>query len=243
MLTSDSLRKAISLTPRSRTHRPQMQALFSIVECLHPRKYLEIGAFEGRSAILFTLLAALKDRSLPVHLTSVDSWQGGDEHRQGELPMDSVEETYDAVIRECSSWFGPDSLFEKCKGFSDQVMASLRDRRGSYDLILIDAGHKAKDVLVDMVYAWPLLRPGGVMILDDYTWIPNHQVIDFQLHSPKMGIDAFCSCFADELTIISNMPLLQLYLYKNSPLGKHYQALHIAMPDLPEIIESSGLFA
>jgi hypothetical protein len=121
-------------------------------------------------------------------------------------------------------------------------LASIRDRVGFYDVILIDAGHKAKDVLTDMIYAWPLLRKGGIMILDDYTWIPKHGVSDFQLHAPKLGIDAFVNCFADELTILSNMPLLQLYLSKQSLLSSHYQALSLELPELPSVFRDAEIF-
>jgi len=187
------------------------------------------------------LFSALTDSSQPAHLTSIDSWQGGDEHKQGGMAMNSVEQAYDQTLQVCRNWLHSDSCFEKHKAFSDAALSQIRDRVGFYDLILIDAGHKAKDVLIDMIYAWPLLRGGGVMILDDYTWLPNHEVNSFQLHSPKMGIDAFCQCFADELTILSNMPLLQLYLYKNPPFSKHYQALSLDLPALPDIVKASGL--
>lgn len=72
------------------------------------------------------------------------------------------------------------------------------------------------DILADMVNAWPLLREGGVMILDDYTWIPQHKTECAFLNAPKIAIDSFCNCYAEELLIISNMPLLQLYLLKNA---------------------------
>jgi hypothetical protein len=36
------------------------------------------------------------------------------------------------------------------------------------DLIYIDAGHEEDEVLIDLKRFWPLLRPGGYMIGDDY---------------------------------------------------------------------------
>lgn len=241
MLTPECLQKAVRLTAGSRSYEPQLEALAAIFEFLNPKRYLEVGAFEGRSALLFCLFAALHDPLNPVHLTSVDSWQGGDEHVQGGIAMSQVESSYDETLSLCRDWLHPDSVFEKHKEFSDVALNRIRAKGVAYDLILIDAGHKAKDVLVDMVYAWPLLRAGGVMIVDDYTWVPKHDVNGLLLHSPKVGIDAFCACYADELTILSNMPLLQLYVYKNPPFGKHYQALRLRLPSLPEIVKSSGL--
>jgi len=241
MLDRDQLARAVQLTGRSQTYRLQLQALAAIVRFIRPTRYLEVGAFEGRSALLFSGLSAIQELTYPVHVTSVDSWQGGDEHQEEGLAMGAIEATFDQVIQACCSWVPAESQFEKLKALSTVALADLRERQGYYDLILIDAGHKAKDVLQDLVYAWPLLRPGGVMILDDYTWVPKHDVGDHLLHAPKLGIDAFCSCFADEITILSNLPLLQLYLLKESPLGKHYQALGLELPELHPLFEGVGL--
>ena len=41
---------------------------------------------------------------------------------------------------------------------------------GLFDLVYIDGSHSAKDVLLDSLLAWRLLRPGGAMIWDDYEW-------------------------------------------------------------------------
>jgi predicted O-methyltransferase YrrM len=203
---------------------------------------LEVGAFEGRSAWLFASLAALRQPPAPIHLTSVDSWYGGDEHQQAEMPFQPIEDSYDRVVEEIKTLFESGAQFEKIKGLSTTGLASIRDRIGFYDVILIDAGHKAKDVLSDMIYAWPLLREGGVMILDDYTWVPRHGVSDFQLHAPKLGIDAFVNCFADELTILCNMPLLQLYLSKQPASGSHYNALFLDLPELPSVFRDAEIF-
>lgn len=241
MVNPDELARLVQLTGRSKTYRAQLQALTAIVRYVRPVRYLEVGAFEGRSALLYSSLSAIQDTAYPVHVTSVDSWQGGDEHQQEGLAMGSIEATFDHVIQGCRAWLPPESRFEKLKALSTAALAELRERQGYYDLILIDAGHKAKDVLQDLVYAWPLLRTGGVMILDDYTWVPKHVASDYLLNAPKLGIDSFCSCFADEITILSNLPLLQLYLLKESPYGKHYQALSLDLPDLHPLFTGVGL--
>lgn len=155
--------------------------------------------------------------------------------------MGSVESCYDSVVQECKAILSGASVFEKIKGLSCDSLASIRSRQNFYDLILVDAGHKAKDVLADMVHAWPLLRAGGVMILDDYTWIPKHQVSDLLINAPKLGIDSFLNCYADELTILSNLPLLQMYLLKSPSGNAHYQALALDLPSVPAVLENTGL--
>ena len=56
-----------------------------------------------------------------------------------------------------------------------------------YDFIYIDGSHEAKDVLMDAVLAWGLLKVGGVMAFDDYEG-------DGYLEPealPKIAIDGF----------------------------------------------------
>jgi hypothetical protein len=43
--------------------------------------------------------------------------------------------------------------------------------------------------------AWPLLKPAGLMVFDDYLWGDSRDI----LHRPKMAIDAFTNIFAEEL--------------------------------------------
>jgi hypothetical protein len=92
------------------------------------------------------------------------------------------------------------------------------------------------------MHAWPLLRDGGAIILDDYTWVPRHYTTSPQLHAPKMAIDAFCQCYADEITLLTNMPLLQLYFMKLPP--SRMPSYSMALPDaeLPSVFESAGFF-
>ena len=68
-----------------------------------------------------------------------------------------------------------------------------------FDFIYIDGSHIAKDVLTDACMAWPLLKPKGLMVFDDYLWTPNARDI---LHRPKLAIDAFVNIFAEEVEIV-----------------------------------------
>ena len=67
-----------------------------------------------------------------------------------------------------------------------------------YDFIYIDGSHIAKDVLTDACMAWPLLKPKGLMVFDDYLWGDPRDI----LHRPKPAIDAFCNLFAEEAEIV-----------------------------------------
>lgn len=143
-----------------------------------PARVLEIGAWEGRSALFFL---NYMPRS---HLTSIDTWGGGDEHqddaRWSSLIADS-ERCFDANLAAFAS------RLEKIKAASAAALADLAIASRRFDVVYVDGSHRAPDVYSDGALAWTMLEPGGVMIFDDYEW---HDMPDAR-DRPKLGIDAF----------------------------------------------------
>lgn len=182
------------------------------------RAFLEIGSFEGRSAVW--IIENMMEKG--GFIDCVDTWAGGEEH--GGLDMMSVEDRFDhniclalggATLREDREdfgyWLRPDCYMVKdnytrvykYKAKSTELLAkSLYDpmcfKHGLYDFIYIDGSHVAKDVLTDACMAWPLLKPSGIMVFDDYLWGEARDI----LHRPKPAIDAFVNLFAEEIDII-----------------------------------------
>jgi hypothetical protein len=69
----------------------------------------------------------------------------------------------------------------------------------SFDIIYIDGGHDVRSVLIDSVHSWRLLRPGGLLIFDDYMLGQGRFPMDL---TPKPAIDVFLTGFISELDII-----------------------------------------
>ena len=92
----------------------------------------------------------------------------------------------------------------------------LTNRGAEYfDWIYVDGSHEAPDVLADAVLAFMLLRPGGLLVFDDYLWaMPDAPVADFY-QLPKPAIDAFVNINQRKLDIVL-APLYQLYVRKLS---------------------------
>lgn len=178
--------------------------------------YLEIGSFEGLSASLF--LSAAKDyaNSLPassLRLTCIDSWEGGIEH-QG-MDFAAIEHSFDLEVARAVDVYCPacKPVVEKIKSLSHPALCRMLGGRSlSYDLIYVDGSHNAADTLADIVLCWFLLKVGGIMIIDDYLWrSPQGKGA---LHEPKMAIDAFTSIFGEQLQIVPDAPLRQMYFVK-----------------------------
>lgn len=147
--------------------------------------YLEIGAFEGRSAVW--MLENILTHST-ARLTAIDLFDG------------PYKEKYSANIERT----GEAKKVTTIANFSQIALRGLP--LDSFDIIYIDGSHAKEDVLEDAVLSWRLLKVGGILIFDDYRWAgftvknTSDQPTDF----PKTAIDAFATCFGDRLEVIHN---------------------------------------
>jgi predicted O-methyltransferase YrrM len=72
---------------------------------------------------------------------------------------------------------------------------------GAFDFIYIDADHTTVGVLLDAELSWPLLKSGGIMAFDDYTWGRNLP----PSKTPRPGILLFTERHKEELdTLVIN---------------------------------------
>lgn len=184
----------------------------SLFEEFTVQRMLEIGSYEGRSVSFCA--DTLCGNNKPLHACCIDTWQGSFEH--GHHDMAAVEQRFDANMAVLEGRYPELFSFEKCKTDSISACASrLSDATGSeFDFIFIDGSHAAPDVLSDAVFSWPLLKPGGLMIFDDYQWNYGYRKTGNPLATPRPAIDAFIACFQDKLEVITGLPLYQLYLRK-----------------------------
>lgn len=152
-------------------------------------KALEIGSWEGLSS--FFILSEMPRAKL----TCVDTWEGGDEHKDGQTPnyskMKIVEQNFDENL----STFA--DRLHKFKGTSFSFFNSAPER-SVYDFIYVDGSHHSDDVLVDALKCFEVLKVGGVMIFDDYFWRHYPRATD----NPAGAINAFLRLKRGSLEII-----------------------------------------
>ncbi len=140
--------------------------------------YLEIGVFEGRS-VLWMLDNVLTDPSARV--TAID------------LFPDDLEQRF----RKNLDRSGQSAKATVLKGLSQHILRKLDP--DSYDIIYIDGGHTADNVLADLVLSWDLLKPGGILILDDYAWKSKEFPDELR---PQLAVDAFITAFRNYLVVV-----------------------------------------
>jgi predicted O-methyltransferase YrrM len=153
---------------------------------------IEIGAFEGRSSIWF-LEHILTHPSATI--TCIDVFS---EEYTGYGNFSSYEKVFDRNV-EASTM---KSQVIKIKGDSKVILRTLPI--GVYDFVYIDGSHIAKDVLMDAVLVWDLLKPGGVIIFDDYRTrgAPGHP--QGPAYFPQIAIDAFLRVYKPYIDILHN---------------------------------------
>ena len=165
---------------------------------------MEIGSFEGRSSVWFLDNLLTNKKST---ITCLDPWMDYSQDGKSLNSYDSEE----------SQWkFGTDKIIDtflyniEASGFSDKVIVErgistkilpkLLVNENKYDIIFIDGNHVAPFVLMDAVLSWDLLKVGGIMIFDDYLWMPER----YKSLTPKIAVDSFIEVFEDYNDVILN---------------------------------------
>jgi predicted O-methyltransferase YrrM len=152
---------------------------------IRPRVIVEVGVWKGASVA--AMAGKLRELQTEGVVVAVDTWLGSSEHWIA-----------DHWFRQLSNEQGRPALQKKfmaniaAKGLQDYVVplpldsinAShvLRQHNISIDLLHLDGGHDYQSVMADLQAWWPLVRPGGILIGDDYntngTWPEVREAFD-----------------------------------------------------------------
>lgn len=155
---------------------------------------LEIGSFEGKGAIgLATLLGS---QAQVVCLDPFKEYEGND--LRGRLSA--------AEKRFCQN-IAVSPVGQRITHY--RVGLDEFRHRGEFDIIYIDGSHIARDVIADALAADRILKPGGMLIFDDYGWIANPD----PMMQPGMAIDFFIKSYGDRYELIERD--FRIFLRKN----------------------------
>ena len=118
-------------------------------------KILEVGSYEGRSAIFFL-------KTFPnANIICVDTWSGSDEHNQYNFTV--VEKNFDIN----TNYYQNNNCLKKIKNTSNNFFSNNFE---TFDLIFVDGDHSSHQVKLDIENSWKILNKGGYLLLDDYLW-------------------------------------------------------------------------
>jgi predicted O-methyltransferase YrrM len=148
---------------------------------VNPKFIIEVGSWKGASAVHMAGLAP------EAHILCIDTWLGSPE-------MVSLNNNLYDHFRRLHGW--PQLYFTFISNVIRHVgrericplpMPStvaaplLKKMNVQADFIYIDGSHEYLDVARDVDDYWPLLRKGGVMLLDDYGFPGVKKAIDERL--------------------------------------------------------------
>ena len=154
-----------------------------------PVDVVEIGAWEGRSALFFL-------NYLPrARIVCIDPFTGNAIHRNDPSMAEHLMKLESIFDRNVARF--ADRL-EKIALPSAAALPRLAVSGRRFDIAYVDGSHVATDVFSDAALLWPMIVAGGVVIFDDYTLgiDPNVQA------RPKVGIDRFLELFAGQHGIV-----------------------------------------
>lgn len=160
-----------------------------------PTNALEIGSFEGRSAIwaLDNILTHPEST-----ITCIDPYNNHEEN--------SITNNIPNPLNDDELNIAFERFMKNIQPYNNKVVFYLDTLSNvnlgkKYDFIYIDGSHIASLVLTDAVISWKFLKIDGILIFDDYQWI-NPFSHDPKM-SPKMAIDAFMQIFDGRFELLS----------------------------------------
>ena len=145
---------------------------------------LLIGAYEGR-CLIWLYENVLKGAK--AHATVVDNWDYAPCTSERSIPVwnPGVRDTF---VKNTAPYRHKLSIFDD--------LSLMRSNTKPFDIVYIDA-KGSRHALEHAVLTFPMLVPGGVMIIQNYTHSKEHDQ-----RCPRMGIDAFADCYAPWIRVL-----------------------------------------
>jgi predicted O-methyltransferase YrrM len=182
----------------AQTAQPNFEQFLSPLAGKRDLRFLQLGVYTGDASIW--MLQNISN----TRLTDVDTWQGSDEDSHKSMDFDDVYKTYADKIKD----YKVNICRTDTTGYLLAQYGCDRPLGEHWDFIYIDADHTTVGVLMDAELSFPLLKSGGIMAFDDYTWgshLPPHK-------RPKLGIDLFLERHLGKYEVLGSG--LQVWLRK-----------------------------
>ena len=170
------------------------------IDLIKPKLIIEVGTWLGGSAIHMGGLlrqAGLNDSCI----VCVDTWLGSSEHylypeSRQTLKLVDGRPTFYADFMQNVVQHGLQDIILPFSITSGGAADVLKEFKIAPDLVYLDGDHSARAFRADLDAYWDLLRPGGVVIGDDFDWDgPQAQLIEFA-YLNKLEFVSFNNKFA-----------------------------------------------
>jgi len=185
-------------------HTPIFSRLISLYKDKPYLKFLEVGSFEGVSAVFFIknilthpsskLVCIDPHGQFPNEANKKEGWGHDPDHEplRSKTPK-TIFEVFESNVLEKY----PDKITYHREN-SDVGLRHYSDPE--FDVIYLDGLHYSTAILSDMVMSWPLLKKGGYLLLDDFGMDMYEN--SFNLNSCFFGISSFLNAFQGQYKVI-----------------------------------------
>jgi predicted O-methyltransferase YrrM/tetratricopeptide (TPR) repeat protein len=169
-------------------------------------RILEIGTYAGTSTVemLHLVPAAVA--------TTIDRWEDYDEFGNpilSEIGSRKIMKIFEENLHAA----GVAHRVRAMRGDSTEKLYALMQEGNRFDFIYVDGGHRCLDCYGDMLLAWPLLKEGGIMAVDDVLFKAEKRATE-PLEVPYAGVEYFVEKFKGQFTIFHTG--YRIYLQKTS---------------------------
>ena len=140
-------------------------SISAICAVRQPQRVFEIGTYTGSTTLLMAMNTAASAELFTLDLRVDDmpeSWLDANSKPPFEAGILFRDTPFQSKIRQL---FGRSDAFDFSK------------YKGSIDLVYIDADHSYDAVFSDSKIAFELVSPGGMIVWDDYRWLPEHSAM------------------------------------------------------------------
>ncbi len=159
--------------------QPTMMMLLAHLVGRPDARILEVGSYEGRAACWLLDNVLTGDGA---QLTCIEPFRD-----YADRPGDD----WTAIrARWTKNTDGRARLFDRLSDFAASTFYDGEDH--PFDAAFIDGDHSAAAVLSDAVRAFDLLKPGGILMFDDFDWDRTGGAKE---DIPRTAILAFLSCY------------------------------------------------
>lgn len=171
-------------------------------------KGIEVGSFEGRSALWFVQNICTHPESFLLCIDPHDYRDekcvipGGGTHIDHQFDWTEIKRRFEHNL---APWLTGRRVRLVSK--PSRIALGTLDSVALYDFIYLDGSHLAPCVLEDAVLAWPHLRPGGILIFDDYRWRQNKPPpagYPVEVMRPELAIDCWLRIYAGQWTDLAD---------------------------------------
>lgn len=162
-----------------------------LISEIKPNLIFELGTYKGKSAIHMANLT--KKYNTQCKVVCIDTWLGSAEHFHSEdlKRVDGYPTMFYQFLANVMYTNNQDVIVPLPIDTLSQYRI-LKENNSLADIIYVDAGHFYESVSMDIKLYWELVKPGGVMLGDDYspdTWNGVVKAVHEFFPQDKINVD------------------------------------------------------